>query len=298
MFGGGLLALELGPNRDGVIGPVLQVADQRPDAVPRAWNASPRQGTAGKASSWPARRPAAKSATVASGAKPRSAASSSRMPQVSASRCRSGLSRKQKVEAASTPTRTGAACLVDLVEQADADPREVVPPVDPTGARDDAMDDVVHGALGDPIVEQVAEQLDHAAGRAMADQHQGQDQLPQPCLGDREVEEDSVGLGRGGERPVKGDLGGGDLLIDELPADLVLTSQLGDRFRPVRARMASSCLCCGRSRLAGQEDGAGAGISSDCERRMQDVAWRSMPVFSMLCRGIESPTPTWRKRAF
>ena len=87
-------------------------------------------------------------------------------------------------------------------------------------------------ALGDPIVEQVAEQLDHAAGRAMADQHQGQDQLPQPRLGDREVEEDVVGPGRGGERPVEGDLGGGDLLIDELPADLVLTSQLGDRLGP------------------------------------------------------------------
>ena len=31
-----------------------------------------------------------------------------RMPQVSASRCSSGLSKKQKVEAASTPTKTGS----------------------------------------------------------------------------------------------------------------------------------------------------------------------------------------------
>ena len=66
----------------------------------------------------------------------------------------------------------------------------------------------------------------------MADQHQGQDQLPQPSLGDRQVEEDVVGSRRGGERPVEGDLRGGDLLIDELPADLMLTSQLGDRLGP------------------------------------------------------------------
>ena len=66
----------------------------------------------------------------------------------------------------------------------------------------------------------------------MADQHQGQDQLPQPGPGDREVEEDVVGSRRGGERQVEGDLRGGDLLIDELPADLMLTSQLGDRLGP------------------------------------------------------------------
>ena len=57
----------------------------------------------------PARSPEAKSAMVAWGAKPRSTSSSSRMPQVSASRCSSGLSKKQKVEAASTPTKTGSA---------------------------------------------------------------------------------------------------------------------------------------------------------------------------------------------
>jgi hypothetical protein len=66
----------------------------------------------------------------------------------------------------------------------------------------------------------------------MADQHQGQDQLPQPSLGDRQVEEDLVGrCWSGGEGLAESLLGGMNLLREELPADLMLPSQLGDRFR-------------------------------------------------------------------
>ena len=71
--------------------------------------------------------------------------------------------------------------------------------VDSPGLRNGAVHDVVHGPQGDRIIEEVAEQFDHAAGRTMADQHQGQDQLPQPSLGDRQVEEDALGLGFGVE---------------------------------------------------------------------------------------------------
>ena len=56
-----------------------------------------------------------------------------------------------------------------------------------------AVHDVVHGPQGDPIIEEVTQQFDDAAVGTMADQHQGQDQLPQPSLGDRQVEEDVVG---------------------------------------------------------------------------------------------------------
>ena len=63
------------------------------------------------------------------------------------------------------------------------------------------MHDVVHGPHGEPIIEDVAKQFDHAADRTMADQHQGQDKLPQPSLGDRQVEKDVVGLEARGRRP-------------------------------------------------------------------------------------------------
>src|SRR5271165_2008318 len=66
----------------------------------------------------------------------------------------------------------------------------------------------------------------------MADQHQGQDKLPQPSLGDRQVEKDVVGSTRGCEGFAESLLGGVNLLIEELPADLVLPGQLGDRFSP------------------------------------------------------------------
>src|SRR5436305_14107853 len=60
----------------------------------------------------------------------------------------------------------------------------------------------------------------------------------------------------------------------------------------------------GRIRWAGQETGSGEGtgtgpeMRSDCVRPKEDVAWQTMPVFSVFGRGIESPAPTWRKRAF
>ena len=44
-------------------------------------------------------------------------------------------------------------------------------------------------------VEEVAEQFDNPPIRAVADQDQGQDQLTQPGLGYRQVEEDIVRLG-------------------------------------------------------------------------------------------------------
>ena len=74
------------------------------------------------------------------------------------------------------------------------DAGEVVLLVDSPGMSNGAMHDVVHGPQGDPKIEEVAQQFDHAAGRAMADQHQAQDQLPQPSLGDRQVEKNVVGF--------------------------------------------------------------------------------------------------------
>ena len=101
------------------------------------------------------------------------------------------------------PHQDGIARLEDLIEEADADAGEVVLLVDSLGMRNGAVHDVVHGPQRDPIIEDVAKQFDHAAGRTMADQHQAQDQLPQPSLGDRQVEEDVVGLGSGAKAWVR-----------------------------------------------------------------------------------------------
>ena len=182
-LGSGLLSLQLGPGVDGFVGPVLQVTDQRPDVVERMKNIT-AAGNLRQSLLVPGESPKAKSAMVASGAKPRSTSSSSRMPQVSASRCSSGLSKKQKVDLASTPTKTGSR-LEDLIEEADEDGGEVVLLVDSPGMSNGAVHDVVHGPQGDPIIEEVTQQFDDAAVGTMADQHQGQDQLPQPSLGDR-----------------------------------------------------------------------------------------------------------------
>ena len=91
------------------------------------------------------------------------------------------------------PHQDGIARLEDLIEEADEDAGEVVLLVDSLGMRNGAVHDVVHGPQGDPIIEEVTQQFDYAAVRTMADQHQGQDQLPQPSLGDRQVEKDVVG---------------------------------------------------------------------------------------------------------
>ena len=83
--------------------------------------------------------------------------------------------------------------LEDLVMGPDADAGQVVRSVDRPGRFDGAVDDVVDRPQGDLAVEEVAEQFDDAPVRAVADQDQGQDQLAQPGLGDRQVEEDVLG---------------------------------------------------------------------------------------------------------
>ena len=69
------------------------------------------------------------------------------------------------------PYQDGIGRLEDLIEEADADGGEVVLLVDSPGMSNGAVHDVVHGPQGDPVIEEVAQQFDHAAGRAMADEH-------------------------------------------------------------------------------------------------------------------------------
>src|SRR5208283_786451 len=185
-----------------------------------AWKTSPRQGTSGRASWCPARSPGE---IGDSGLGGEALVDQFQQPDAPGIGVAMLFLTQQEAEGGLgiDPHKDGIARLEDLVKEADEDGGEVVLLVDSPGIRNGAVHNVVHGPQGDPVIEEVAKQFDHTAGRTMADQHQAQDQLPQPGLGDWQVEKDLVGrCWRGGESLAEGLLGGVNLLIEELPADL------------------------------------------------------------------------------
>lgn len=125
-----------------------------------------------------------------------------------------------------------AAGLKDLVMGPDANPGQVATSADGPSRFDGAVDDIVDRTRGDLPVEEIAEQLDDGPVRAMANQHQSQDQLTQPGFGDRQVEEDVVGRRCGVEGVGQGVGCGVGLPIQELTADLTFPSPFGDRVSP------------------------------------------------------------------
>lgn len=64
----------------------------------------------------------------------------------------------------------------------------------------------------------------------MTDEDQSEDELPQPRLGDGQMENDLVVGCCGGKRLVKGLLGLGGLLVDELAADVMFFGDVADRL--------------------------------------------------------------------
>jgi hypothetical protein len=121
----------------------------------------------------------------------------------------------------------GATGLEDLVIGPDADSGQVLALVDLTGGGDGLLDDVVHRPHGEVVIEEVAEQFSDAAERTVSDEDQGEDELADPGLGDREVEEHPVVTGGcfRVESVVEGLLSLVGLVVDELATDLML---LGD----------------------------------------------------------------------
>ncbi len=57
------------------------------------------------------------------------------------------------------------------------------------GGRYGGVDDVEDRAQRDGVIEQITQEFDDAAQRAVANQHQAQDQLPQPGLGHGQVKQ-------------------------------------------------------------------------------------------------------------
>ncbi len=193
--------------------------------------------------------------------------------------------------------------LEDLVMGSDADGGQVVRVVDRAGPGDGGLDDVMDGAQGGLGVEEVTQQRDDAAVRAVTGQDQGEDQLTEPGRGDRQVEEDLLGRWRRVEGVVQGELGGVGLSVEELAADLMLAGQLGDRLRAVEDLEGQLLPLLGRELLSGARDRDGGreriGLHGGNQRhslsehvcflRVMALAWN--PIASMEEAGISEKLP-------
>ncbi len=185
----------------------------------------------------------------------------------------------------------------------DADGGQVVRVVDRAGPGDGGLDDVMDGAQGGLGVEEVTQQRDDAAVRAVTGQDQGEDQLTEPGRGDRQVEEDLLGRWRRVEGVVQGELGGVGLSVEELAADLMLAGQLGDRLRAVEDLEGQLLPLLGRELLSGARDRDGGreriGLHGGNQRhslsehvcflRVMALAWN--PIASMEEAGISEKLP-------
>src|SRR5437016_3185812 len=142
--------------------------------------------------------------------------------------------------------------LKDLIVGADADARQFLGGVVPVCLEDGGLENIVDRAQGDRVVEKIAEQFDDPAEGTMTDQHQAEDELPQPGLSHRQIKEHRVlracvrrkGL-------VKRLLGGSGLLVDKLATDLVIQGELGDGIRPGQSLNGQVLALLGAQRMGG-----------------------------------------------
>ena len=122
--------------------------------------------------------------------------------------------------------------LEDLIVSTDADRRQVVAGVELTGAFDGRVNDVVDGAQGQVVVEEVPEQFGDSAERTVPDENQTECELADPVRGDGKVEQHRSIGGWWVEGAVQGVAGNILLSVDEPPADPILVGQFGDRSGP------------------------------------------------------------------
>jgi hypothetical protein len=83
----------------------------------------------------------------------------------------------------------GRPSLEDLVVQTHANARQVLAFIDNVRLSRGRLKHIVNGAQADRYAQQVAQKLDDAAIRAVANQRQRHNYLTQPCFGDRELEQ-------------------------------------------------------------------------------------------------------------
>jgi hypothetical protein len=102
--------------------------------------------------------------------------------------------------------------------------------IDAAGCSHGLLEDVMHAAQGERVVEEVGEHFGHPAKRTVADQGQAEHELLKPVLGNGEGEQDgSLARRRWGEGLVQGIVGLVELPVDEGATDLVLLGQGADR---------------------------------------------------------------------
>jgi hypothetical protein len=89
----------------------------------------------------------------------------------------------------------------------------------------------VDGANTDRYAQQVTQELNDAAIRAVADQRQADDHLAQPGLGDRQREQHLLVRRGREERIIQRGAGFVHLLVDELAARPMSVRQIADRRR-------------------------------------------------------------------
>src|SRR4029077_17401517 len=109
-----------------------------------------------------------------------------------------------------------------------------------------------------------------------------------------EIKKHLGGRGRGSESLAERLLGSVSLLVEELPADFMLPSQLRDRFCPGED-LDGQVLPLQRTQSLGRP-----GDRSEVRLR-ETEGRRSLTIharFLRVGRGIESPAPIWRKRVF
>ena len=115
--------------------------------------------------------------------------------------------------------------------QADPNARQVLALVDRARLPRCRLEHVVNAADADGDAQQVTQELDDAAIGTAADQRQGDDDLAQPGLAHRQLEQHRAVRRGGREGVIECCASLVRLLVDELAADPVPSGEVGDRLR-------------------------------------------------------------------
>jgi hypothetical protein len=120
------------------------------------------------------------------------------------------------------PDQDRLAALVDFIMGTDGHGGQRLGLVDRASRFYRGVDNVGDRAQGQGEIEDILEELDDAAERTVADEHQAEDDLAEQGFGDGDREQDLLVVGPGwGESLVESLLGLVGLLIDEFAADVV-----------------------------------------------------------------------------
>ena len=125
----------------------------------------------------------------------------------------------------------GLSTVEDLIVQAHPNARQILLLVDGASLLRGQLKHIMDSADADGHAQQVAQELDNAATRTVADQRQPDDHLAQPDPGDRQLKQNRIVPCGRRESVIQRCLGLMGLLVDELAAHPVPGCQVADRRR-------------------------------------------------------------------